>query len=272
MPSRSFLHSAGDAEIVGPAHVERMKIAQAIRHVESRTRMATVLSIMIGWRANGEGVSVDKIAVLASGGLDSSVLIAQMASDAAVSPIYVRCGFAWEEEEIHALRSFLDALNNANVQSITLLSAPAASLYGTHWSISGARVPAADEPDDNTYLPGRNILLISLAAIWGSTHDVSRVAIGSLGGNPFADASPQFFEIFGQALSTGLGRKVLIEAPMRGLLKEDLIRRFQNLPLELTLTCMAPRNSQHCGQCNKCYERQKAFRQAAIIDRAVYLS
>jgi len=226
---------------------------------------------MIGWRANGEGVSVDKIAVLASGGLDSSVLIVQMASDAAVSPIYVRCGFAWEEAEIHALQSFLDAINNPNVQSITVLSTPAASLYGTHWSVTGERVPAADEPDENTYLPGRNILLISLAAIWGSTHDVSRVAIGSLGGNPFPDASPQFFETFGQVLSTGLGRKVLIEAPMRGLHKEDIIRRFQNLPIELTLTCMAPWNSQHCGQCNKCYERQKAFKQAAIIDRTVYL-
>jgi 7-cyano-7-deazaguanine synthase len=271
MPSRSFLYCAADAEIFRPAHVERIKIAQAGGHVELRARMVPVLSIMVGWRANGEGVSVDKIAVLASGGLDSSVLIAQIASDAAVCPIYVRCGFAWEEEEIHALRSFLDALNNPNVQSITVLSTPAASLYGTHWSVTGARVPAADEPDENTYLPGRNILLISLAAIWGSTHDVSRVAIGSLGGNPFPDASPQFFEAFGQVLSTGLGRKVLVEAPMRGLRKEDIIRRFQSLPLELTLTCMAPRNSQHCGQCNKCYERQKAFRQAAIIDRTVYL-
>jgi 7-cyano-7-deazaguanine synthase len=121
-------------------------------------------------------------------------------------------------------------------------------------------------------LPGRNILLISLAAVWGSTHDVSRVAIGSLGGNPFPDASPQFFETFGQVLGTGLGRKVLIEAPMRGLHKEDIIRRFRNLPLELTLTCMAPRNSRHCGQCNKCYERQKAFSEAAIIDRTVYLA
>ena len=233
--------------------------------------MAPVLSIMIGWRASGEGVSVDMIAVLASGGLDSSVLIAQMASDAAVFPIYVRCGFAWEEEEIHALQSFLDALNNPNVKSMTVLSAPAASLYGTHWSVTGAEVPAADEPDKNTYLPGRNILLISLAAIWASTHEVSRVAIGSLEGNPFPDASPQFFEAFGQVLSTGLGRKVLIEAPMRGLHKEDIIRRFQNLPLELTLTCMAPRNSRHCGQCNKCFERRKAFRQADIIDRTVYL-
>lgn len=215
---------------------------------------------------------MDNIAVLASGGLDSSVLIAKMAADAPVFPIYVRCGFAWEAMEEKSLQSFLDALSNPHVKPITMLSAPAGVLYGAHWSVTGARVPAADEPDENTYLPGRNILLISLAAIWGSTHGVSRIAIGSLGGNPFPDATPEFFETFAQSLSAGLGHRVQIEAPMRGLHKEDLIKQFKDLPLDLTLTCMAPIGGRHCGQCNKCFERQHAFKQAGIVDRTVYVS
>ena len=213
---------------------------------------------------------MEKISVLASGGLDSSVLIAKLASDAEVYPIYVRCGFAWEEMELKGLQAFLDAIRNRNVMPTTVLSAPTAVLYGDHWSVNGARVPAADEPDENTYLPGRNILLISLAAIWGSTHGVSRIAIGSLGGNPFPDATPDFFETFARVLSIGLGHKVLIEAPLRGFHKEDLIRQFNDLPLELTLTCMAPKGSQHCGQCNKCFERQQAFHKAGVADRTIY--
>jgi hypothetical protein len=47
MPSRSFLDYAAGAEIFLPARVERMKIAQAIGPVESRTRMAPVVSIVI---------------------------------------------------------------------------------------------------------------------------------------------------------------------------------------------------------------------------------
>ena len=215
---------------------------------------------------------MEKISVLASGGLDSSVLIAKLATDAEVYPIYVRCGFAWEEMELEGLQSFLDALQNRNVMPTTVLSAPASVLYGNHWSVTGARVPAADEPDENTYLPGRNILLISLAAIWCSTHDVSRIAIGSLGGNPFPDATPEFFETFARALSMGLGHNVKIEAPLRGFHKEDLVKQFKDLPLELTLTCMAPRDSQHCGQCNKCFERQQAFQKAGVVDRTVYLA
>jgi 7-cyano-7-deazaguanine synthase len=214
---------------------------------------------------------LEKISVLASGGLDSSVLIAKLAAGAEVYPIYVRCGFAWEDMELEGLQSFLDALHNRNVMPTTVLSAPASVLYGDHWSVTGARVPAADEPDENTYLPGRNILLISLAAIRCSTHGVSRIAIGSLGGNPFPDATAEFFESFARVLSTGLGHLVQIEAPLRGFHKEDLIKQFKELPLELTLTCMAPKGSQHCGQCNKCFERQQAFRKASVPDRTIYL-
>ena len=96
---------------------------------------------------------MEKISVLASGGLDSSVLIAKLAAGAEVYPIYVRCGFAWEDMELEGLQSFLNALHNRNVMPTTVLSAPASALYGDHWSVTGARVPAADEPDENTYLP-----------------------------------------------------------------------------------------------------------------------
>ena len=69
----------------------------------------------------------------------------------------------------------------------------------------------------------------------------------------------------------GLGAKVLIEAPLRGFHKEDLIKQFKDLPLELTLTCMAPIGDRHCGQCNKCFERQQAFHKAGVIDRTIYV-
>ena len=213
---------------------------------------------------------MDKIAALASGGLDSSVLVAELAKAAHVYPIYVKCGLKWEALELSALQSFLDALDSPNVMPLTVLEVPTAALYGDHWSLSGARVPNADAPDSEVFIPGRNILLLGLAAVWCSTHTVSRIAIGSLDGNPFPDATPEFFEIFSAALSRGLGRGIQIEAPFRGLHKEELIRRSAKLPIELTLTCMAPDGGIHCGQCNKCRERQLAFQKAGVPDRTAY--
>jgi 7-cyano-7-deazaguanine synthase len=213
---------------------------------------------------------LEKISVLASGGLDSSVLIAQTASDAEVYPIYIKCGLAWEETELEGLRAFIEALKNPRVMPLTVLSAPMAAVYGNHWSVTGAAVPGADAPDEMVFLPGRNIILIGLAAVWCSTHGVERIVIGALGGNPFPDATPEFFDSFSRALTIGLGRKVRVEAPWLGLHKDDVIRRFKDLPLELTFTCMAPRAGKHCGQCNKCRERQMAFENSGISDRTVY--
>ena len=135
---------------------------------------------------------------------------------------------------------------------------------------SGGTVPGAEESDSSVYLPGRNILLISLAAVWCSTHDVSRIAIGSLAGNPFPDATPKFFSDFASALSSGLNHFIEVKAAFRGLHKCDIIKQFKHLPLESTLTCMSPRGLKHCGQCNKCRERQLGFEKAGVRDLADY--
>jgi len=213
---------------------------------------------------------MEKIAVLASGGLDSAVLIADKAEHAQVYPIYVQCGLAWEDIERDALESFLAALKMPNTMPATTLSLSIDAIYGDHWSVTGKSVPGEDQPDSAVFLPGRNILLIGLAAVWCATHEVSRIAVGSLEGNPFPDATPEFFRNFAEALSAGLSHKIQVEAPYRGLKKSELIRRFGNLPLELTLTCMAPKGGQHCGRCNKCAERKAAFREAGVPDRTTY--
>jgi 7-cyano-7-deazaguanine synthase len=212
---------------------------------------------------------VNSIAVLASGGLVSSVLMADEAKSAVVYPVYVRCGFAWEDEEFKALNAFVNALSSPNVVRPTTLSVPVAPMYGNHWSV-GASVPGADEPDTSVFLPGRNILLIGLAAVWCSTHNVDCVGIGSLGGHPFPDASIDFFQSFAVALSTGLGHSVKVKASFRDLRKSAVIQRFQHLPLELTLSCMAPKGARHCGECNKCSERQVAFERSGVADLTDY--
>jgi 7-cyano-7-deazaguanine synthase len=214
---------------------------------------------------------LDRIAVLASGGLDSSILLAEEAKTAEVYPIYVRCGLAWEEMEREALDVFLRALNHPRVEPVTTLSAPTGAMYGSHWSVSGGTVPGAEESDSSVYLPGRNILLIGLAAVWCSTHDVSRIAIGSLAGNPFPDATPKFFSDFASALGSGLNHPIEVKAAFRDMRKWEIVRQFKNLPLESTLTCMAPRGLRHCGQCNKCRERQVAFEKAGVRDPTDYV-
>lgn len=213
---------------------------------------------------------MDAVAVLSSGGLDSCILVADLATDAVVSPLYVRTGLAWEDAERAALTAFLDALGNPNVGPVTSLTVPVREVYGEHWSLSGQGVPEYDAPDTAVYIPGRNVLLIGLSAVWCSTHDIHRIAIGSLGGNPFPDATPTFFESYAASLSQGLSHRITVETPYRGMTKAQLIKTHSHLPLELSLTCMAPVDGEHCGDCNKCRERQEAFAEADVKDRTTY--
>ena len=213
---------------------------------------------------------MDAVAVLASGGLDSCVLLADLAEDAIVSPLYIRKGLAWEDAEQAALTAFVDALANPNVAPVTTLTVPVQEAYGEHWSLTGQGVPEYHAPDSAVYLPGQNVLLIGLSAVWCSTHAIHRIAIGSLGGNPFPDATPTFFESYAAALSQGLSHRVTVETPYRSTTKAQLIKTHSHLPLELSLTCMAPVDGVHCGDCNKCRERQEAFAEADVKDRTPY--
>ncbi len=210
------------------------------------------------------------IAVLTSGGLDSCVLLADLAREAEVWPVYVRAGLVWEDEERRAVDRFIAALNSPNVRPVTELSAPMRPIYGSHWSTTGIDAPKPGDADDAVFMPGRNIVLIGLTAVWCSTRAVHKIAIGSLGGNPFPDATPEFFEAFGAALSRGLAHEIAVLAPYRGRAKADLIRENPHLPLELSLTCMTPVNGIHCGGCQKCEERIDAFTAAGVQDRTQY--
>ena len=212
-------------------------------------------------------------AVLVSGGLDSGALLALLAARGPVHPIYVRAGLPWEEQELEALKTFVDALleRSTLLEPVVELSVGGDALNGDHWSMTG-RVPEYDEPDEAVYLPGRNVILIGLAAVWCSTRGVNSIAIGTLDCNPFSDGTPEFFENYGRLLSGALDHPLVVEAPFRGMGKAELVRRYAHLPLGLTLTCMAPIAGVHCGACNKCRERREAFSDAGVTDSATYAS
>lgn len=243
--------------------------------------------------------------VLISGGLDSAVLLAHEAEhegheghegraqhsnrEPHVVPIYVSVGLAWEPAE----RAMLDRLLRAPVFAGRL--EPLASVEFTmrdvyspnHWAIRGTP-PAYDTPDEDVYLTGRNLVLLTKAGVVASHRKAGRIALGPLAGNPFPDARPEFFRAIERALSLGLDHQLEISTPFLTWEKERVIQRGVDLgvPLELTLSCMNPvvrvggagRSGEanrvglpvHCGLCSKCRERRDAFEAAGVIDPTTY--
>jgi 7-cyano-7-deazaguanine synthase len=218
--------------------------------------------------------SGDSVAVMTSGGLDSAILVAELACAEHrlryVTPIYVRCGLFWEEAEERALRQFLAALPTCRLAKLKVFDLPLRDVYGDHWSATGEATPGKDTPDEAVYLPGRNLLLLAQAAVWCGLNGIETIALGHLGANPFADGTPEFFELYAAAINRGLQSRLRISQPYRELTKVEVLRRGRTFPLELTWSCLRPKDGRHCGQCNKCAERKRAFAEAGLPDPTRY--
>ncbi len=207
-----------------------------------------------------------EVVVLASGGLDSCALMGHLARGGArVHPLFVKSGLVWEGPELRFLRRFLEGLPSGiagNIRPLSVVSLPMVDLYGEHWSTTGRGVPAWDDPDDSVYLPGRNIVLLSEAAVHAAMLGVGRVAFGVLKGNPFPDAGPAFLRALEKSLSKGLAFPITFEAPFSSLTKVEVIRQSADLPLDLTFSCSNPKSGEPCAACAKCRERTLSLRAA----------
>lgn len=211
--------------------------------------------------------------MLCSAGLDSAVLTAHLARTAIVLPVYVSAGLAWEAAERAALTRLLASpAFAARVLPPLSLGFDMRDVYpSTHWALTGTP-PDYDTPDEDVYIAGRNIVLLGKAGIACAYRSIPRLAIGPLAGNPFPDATPQFFETMGRALSLGLAHDITIEAPFANRTKAEVIALGVELgvDLALTLSCMNPQDGRHCGRCSKCRERRDAFAEAGIEDPTEY--
>jgi 7-cyano-7-deazaguanine synthase len=214
----------------------------------------------------------DQLAVLVSGGVDSAILVADSARQGAtVHPLYVRFGLAWEAVEEAHLRRFLASLpSSLDVRPLVAVDLPVADVYGGHWSVSGHEVPDETTADEAVYLPGRNLLLLAKTSVWCALHGIDAIALGTLAGNPFSDSSPVFFRELGALAERALGSRLAVSTPFSTLTKAEVLARGRDLALELTFSCIDPVDDRHCGRCNKCSERRKAFADGGIGDRTPY--
>src|SRR5204862_4573060 len=132
-------------------------------------------------------------------GLDSAGPAAVEARAAHVHPIYVSTGRAWEQEEQAALDRLLATPPFRSLAPLAQLTFTVRDLYpATHWALRG-EPPAFDTPDEDVYLTGRNIILLTKASIYCAQHRIERIALGPLAGNPFPDATPEFFASMARA-------------------------------------------------------------------------
>jgi 7-cyano-7-deazaguanine synthase len=124
----------------------------------------------------------------------------------------------------------------------------------------------------NTFVPGRNILFLSLAAnrayVLGADTVVIGVAQQDYGGYP--DCRLDFIERMQAAIGSGLDTPFKITAPLMHMTKKETVELAATLPgcleaLAHSTTCYNG-DCPPCGSCNSCLLRAKGFAQAGVED------
>lgn len=129
-----------------------------------------------------------------------------------------------------------------------------------------------------TYVPGRNLIFLAVAAAYAETVGASAVFIGvnALDYSGYPDCRPEFVDAFARAarLATraGVGGSALaVETPLLRMTKAEIIRRGRELgvPYELTTSCYEGA-AVACGRCDSCRLRLRGFAEAGLADPIPY--
>lgn len=120
----------------------------------------------------------------------------------------------------------------------------------------------------NTFVPGRNILFLTLAGIYayqiGAEAVITGVCETDFSGYP--DCRDQFVKAMQSALEQGMDRQLKIETPLMWLNKAEtwaLADKYHSLALvrDQTLTCYNGIVGAGCGTCPACMLRSKGLQE-----------
>lgn len=128
----------------------------------------------------------------------------------------------------------------------------------------------------STYVPGRNLLFLSLAGSLADSINADAIIAGpnAVDFSGYPDCTPDFYRAAAQALNRGTQKGVTdgleVLAPLMYLSKADIVRLAAQLkvPFELTWSCYAGGNKP-CGKCDSCKLRARGFEEAGVKDTSL---
>ena len=142
--------------------------------------------------------------------------------------------------------------------------------------IAAASPVLAGPPSDNTYVPARNLVLLSLALAFAEIVGAVEIWIGANADDSgyYPDCRRAFFDAFEGVAAHGTKTEgVRVVSPWAEVPKGRVIREALRLgvPLARTTTCLMGRVAgEECGVCRACVLRRAAMTAEGIADPTRY--
>lgn len=221
-----------------------------------------------------------KAITVLSGGLDSTVATSILAEEYEIHAITFNYGQRSAAMEIKASKEICKKLGLPH----TVIDLPWLATLGGSALTSSEEVPelAMDELDDKeicdetarkVWVPGRNVVFTAIALSFAEAKGAEKIIVGwdFEEAATFPDNSREFLDAFNDLLKIGSLEKVQIDAPLIEMDKKEIVTVGYEVgaPLNLSYSCYMG-DEKHCGVCESCMRRKRAFELAGIKDETIY--
>lgn len=232
--------------------------------------------------ANPDTALPPRAVVLLSGGVDSTTAAAVARADG-----FEVCAISFDYQQRH--RQELDAAarvaDHLGIEKRLVFPIDLRLIGGSALTDS-IEVPKDRDEDSMadeipvTYVPGRNLIFLSIATAWAERLGASDLYAGvtAIDYSGYPDCRPEFIAAFNEAanLATKIGvegDRVHVHTPLADLSKAEIVGRAVELGVDLSLThsCYDPSpEGLACGSCDSCVLRRKGFEEAGVPDPTRY--
>jgi len=218
--------------------------------------------------------------VLLSGGIDSTVLLHHIAKDLSRTPVHA-LSFDYGQrhaKELVCAKWQADAAGVAELRVIELSFLKDVLSGASTLMADGPPVPdledlAQGETDQPpTYVPNRNMMLLSIAAAYAEANGIRDVYYGAQAQDEYGywDCTADFLERINATLSLNRRDAITIHAPLVTQSKADNVRKGIVLSVDFAQTWSCYRGGDTlCGTCPTCVERRNAFEEVGVSDPLV---
>ncbi len=217
--------------------------------------------------------------ILLSGGLDSSTTLG--VADEEMDELYALT-FVYGQKHEKEIESAKRLAQHYSVKEHKILDIPLKDIGRSSLLQGGADIPNNQEDIGeeipSTYVPARNIILLSYALSYAESIDAGYIYIGAtaVDYSGYPDCRPEFYEAYEEMARRGTkrgveGNPVEIRTPILRLSKAEIVEKADelNVPLEKTWSCYKG-GEKACGVCDSCRLRLKGFKEAGLEDPIEY--
>ena len=215
-----------------------------------------------------------------SGGLDCTVATSVYAKDYEIHAITFNYGQKAFERELQAAEEICAKMNwTHEVIGLPWLSRISTSSLNTSEDIPEVSFEDLDDAEKSSetassvWVPARNMVFTSIAVSYAESIGAEKIIVGwdAEEAATFPDNSKEFLNTFNELIAVGSPENIKIEAPAIDLTKEEIVKLGVNVgaPMELSYSCYKG-GKKHCGVCESCMRRRRAFTQLGIEDLSEY--